>query len=287
MSSLKLAAHAKVNLCLCLGTRQADGFHAIDTIFHSLALHDDVRLDVQPGSGRVTLEVEGDPTVPEDDTNLAWRAAHMVLGPAPFDVHVRLLKRIPSGAGLGGGSADAAAVLVGLNSMLPEPIFDDALLELAAHLGSDVPFAVRGGTARGRGRGQLLTTLPTPSGWHFVLVKPPFSIATAWCYGEWSKEARLLDGRAVCVPAGDVRATLHNDFEPVVFPQYPALATIKQRLLAAGCLGALMTGSGSCVYGMVPTADEAERVAKAIADVPGLVLTTASRDQGVGQVVLR
>ncbi|MHB2017473.1 MAG: 4-(cytidine 5'-diphospho)-2-C-methyl-D-erythritol kinase [Candidatus Xenobia bacterium] len=313
---ITVPAFAKINLCLCVGGRQPDGYHAIDTIFHSLSLHDEVHLEP---AERTSLVVDGPYAegVPTDESNLALKAARR-LG---AEVAIRLTKHIPAGSGLGGGSADAAAVLTGLNHLLDRRLSDAELHALAGQLGSDVPFALRGGTARGWGRGERLASIPAAAPLFVVLVLPGFAVSTAWCYQEWSR----MEKRAAAPnltppgrPGGDTGAIpevgnltvmchprpftspsycgglaqallgrrmrevyqgLHNDLERVAFAAHPDLPEIKAKLLQAGCVAAAMTGSGSAVFGLAESLEAAYRIADTL-HVDGRVVVTRSRDGG-------
>jgi 4-diphosphocytidyl-2-C-methyl-D-erythritol kinase len=237
---------AKVNLCLRVGARRPDGYHAVTTVLHTVALFDVVAVR---GDVRQRLTVSGF-AVPAGPENLAWKAASAMAEAAgrPPHVHIRLEKRIPPGAGLGGGSADAAGVLLGLRRLWALP-WEDATLEgLAARLGSDVPFFIRGGRARATGRGEVLEPLPPLAPDPVVLVKPPFGVSTRQAYA-WFDEVG---------PGGG-----ENDLERAVFSHHPELADAKARLLEAGALRALMSGSGSAVYGVMPSRERAEGVARA------------------------
>ncbi len=269
MASVRVEAHAKVNLGLEVVRRRTDGYHDIDTIFQTISLSD--TLEVAPGATVAddpTLEVKGLP-VPLDAANLAVLAARAVMKEtgcaAPA---LRLTKRIPVAAGLGGGSADAAAVLVGMNELFGLGLDEAALADLAIGIGSDVPFLVRGGTARGRGRGELLEPLPAVSGLAFVLVTPDFEVRAAEAY----RRARIgLTGtgsftRLNCsaIQNGDFRALargLGNDLEAGVVSSYPEVGRVKARLIELGVLAAVMCGSGPTVLGVTTREEDATGIA--------------------------
>lgn len=281
LARLTVPAWAKLNLALAVGTRQADGYHELETVFHSLEWHDDVSIEWHPDSpDGLSLGVDGDPSVPAGEGNLVWKAARLLMDGLGLagSVHIQLAKRIPSGGGLGGGSADAAAVLSALNALAPAPVTEPELLAMAARLGSDVPFALRGGTCRGWGRGQHLAPVPLWRALHFVVVIPPFQVSTPWAYGQWAARARPLESGVVlrvveALLAGET-PPLYNDLESVV----PEAAPIKAALLAAGAEAALMTGSGSCCFGLARDAAHARSIAAEV-QVPGArVLVTRSRD---------
>ncbi|MBE3580895.1 MAG: 4-(cytidine 5'-diphospho)-2-C-methyl-D-erythritol kinase [Thermoanaerobacteraceae bacterium] len=272
MQGIKIRAYAKVNLTLEVKGRCADGYHEISTIFQSIDLHDTVFLT--PGRG-IELEVRGR-AAPRGADNLAYRAASLLQGRYPFPgVKITLEKRIPLAAGLAGGSADAAAVLVGLNYLWDLGLTAGALAGIGAELGSDVPFCVLGGTALGRGRGERLALLPPPPRLWLVLVKPPFGVSTAAVYRGW--DAGLASGwegdrpreeEAVAALLGGNREglvrSLGNVLEGVTLRLYPEVATIKGRLMSMGAEKAVLCGSGPTVFGVAPTREEAERIAAAL-----------------------
>ncbi len=236
---------AKVNLSLRVGNRRDDGYHAVRTELQSVALFDSVHL----AAGEPHLSASGF-AVPPGPDNLAWKAVAVmsaVADRAP-DVRIRLQKRIPPGAGLGGGSADAAGVLLALRDLWQLPWSDDALVPLAAQLGSDVPFFIRGGRALATGRGEVLEPLPPLQPDPVVIVKPPFGVSTRDAYA-WFDE--------VGPGGGD------NDLEKAVFAHHPELAAAKAEILAAGASRALMTGSGAAVFGVMPSLARARAVARA------------------------
>ncbi len=267
-------AHAKLNLALQVLGLDACGYHAIRSVMISLELADSLSLEAEGSITRtpsVDLEVRGGGhDVPDDDRNLAVRALRLFYEEhgGPSTVRMRLRKRIPSQAGLGGGSADAAAVLRALG--IPRGLSYDELGELGARLGSDIPFAIKGGAALVSGRGEHVQPFPVRGSWWVVLVQPVERISTAWCYRRWdelnpdmsrSTLATAPNTRPGCrlqdlqegLEAGcleDVVANLYNDLEHPVFDLHPHLQEIPRVLREGGCAGALMTGSGSCFFGL-------------------------------------
>ena len=265
-------APAKVNLRLRVHERQPSGYHRIETTFCALELSDEITMDV--GDGReVLLEVDG-PDLGPTDRNLAVRAARAFLERAGLErrVAIRLRKRVPAGGGLGGGSSDAAAVLRTLASLLPGAVDGRALRDLAASLGSDVPFFLAGDLlATGSGRGEILTPLrPLPS-LPVLLVLPPFPIATRAAY-TWLDEDRTDAGPGALPPDGEPSAApgswpeaarqALNDFEGPVFRRHPELRVIRDSLTEAGATLALLSGSGSTIFGIF---DDDEAVGDATA----------------------
>jgi 4-diphosphocytidyl-2-C-methyl-D-erythritol kinase len=261
----RVAAQAKVNLRLRILARETSGYHQLETLFLRLALADDLLVRITDGPR--TLDVGGEidaRLVGPTERNLAWRAAQAYAEATgwPAGFSIELEKRIPVGGGLGGGSADAAAVLRALDAMAPAPIGESALLVLAATLGADVPFlASECAFALGWGRGERLLALPTPAEREVLLVLPPFAVNTAEAY-RWLATAREA-GASPSEPSGVLEPTALadwsaiarlaiNDFEPVVAARHPLVATVVARLRALGCAPAMMSGSGSSVFGVMP-----------------------------------
>ena len=260
----RVLAHAKVNLRLRVLEREPGGFHQLETIFLRIALADVVRVRATPSARSLDC---GGPAMPRSglgpvERNLAWRAAAAYADasgwPGGFAIEVE--KHIPVGGGLGGGSADAAAVLRALDAIAPRPLGDQALAALAFTLGSDVPFLASGlACAIGRGRGERLEPLPPPPPREVLLAIPPFAVNTAEAYG-WVAAARRegtlpmhgdpeLDARALGAWPALARVAA-NDFEPVVTARHPEIATAVDALRAAGATIAMMSGSGSTVFGV-------------------------------------
>lgn len=273
MRRVTVEAYAKVNLGLAVGKAREDGFHEIETVFQSVSLADTVEIERadQAGPG-VTLRVSGLPAPPGQD-NLAFAAAEAArdeLGAPP--VAVGLHKRIPIAAGLGGGSADAAAVLKGVDALFDLRTPLEHLKDMAARLGSDVPFMLQGGTAHGTGRGELTEGLPPLSGVWFVLATPDFGVSAAEAY----RTARIgLTGprsfiRVNCsaIREGDIPALiegLRNDLEAGVVLARPEVAVVKHALLEAGASAAVMSGSGPTVLGVVRGEEEGRSTASRLA----------------------
>ena len=283
----RVAAQAKINLGLRVLAREASGYHQLETVFARLALADAVEVRITDGARRV--DMRGADTGPLE-RNLALRAAHAYIAatgwPPGFEITVE--KRIPIGAGLGGGSADAGAVLRALDALAPHPMGEDALLRLAAPLGADVPFLASGAAlALAWGRGERMLRLPPLPERSVALVQPGFAVSTAEAYG-WLDAARgdgRGDGRGDAPPAPQVTGAERfasweaiapltaNDFEPVVSAKHAGLPGIVQALQEAGASIARMTGSGSTVYGIfaLPPRLEELRVR-----VPGSVVLTTT-----------
>jgi len=277
--TLRITAPAKVNLFLSIIGRRPDGYHEIRSVLQTVSLKD--TLEFQPTKGSVALECS-DPTIPVGHENLCFRAAMLMrdlAGRQARDCGVRIMlrKAIPTRAGLGGGSTDAAATLIALNRLWGLGMNAAQLSCLAARLGSDVPFFLTGGTALALGRGEVLVPLTPmqPAVW-LVLSKPAAGVCTPWAYHEWDRAALAPGGdcgaaiRAVSIAGAQaVTNALHNDFEKVVPAHHPAVRAVKRDLLRAGCLGALLCGSGSAVFGIARSKQQAQRAASALKEKHG------------------
>jgi 4-diphosphocytidyl-2-C-methyl-D-erythritol kinase len=256
---VRVQAPAKLNLLLAVLAREVSGYHQLETVFCRLELADE--LDVQPSAAGVQLTVEGpEPAPPEQ--NLAVRAARAFLERSGVagGAAIRLVKRIPVGAGLGGGSSDAAATLLALNRLHDLPLQPTELLELGAALGSDVPFFLADtALALAWGRGERLLPLEPLPRMEVLLAVPPFAIPTAWAYDRWDAAGSPAPAGPRLHRAADFRTwtalTPHaaNDFEAAVFPEQPRLPALKRALQASGAFLALLTGSGSALYGLFRT----------------------------------
>ena len=260
MTTLYEGAFAKLNLTLDVLGKRADGYHDLQSVMQTISIRDDVEIDVGTGKPWVLrCDKEG---IPTDETNLAWKAAKIYLDAVhqdPDGLEIRITKRIPSQAGLGGGSADAAAVLRALNKHYGNPLSILALAELGSQVGSDVPFCTVCGTAMVEGRGERLRKLPDIPDCVFVVCKPDFSASTPELYGKLDETAiaRHPDNRAMesALLAGDlekVAELVWNVFDPVVTADHLELNYIKSIMNSYGSLGQQMTGSGSAVFGILP-----------------------------------
>lgn len=245
--SLRIKTFAKVNLYLEILGRRSNGYHEIESVMQSVTLADEVELEPRVSGLEVTCDAAG---VPTDETNLvakAWEQFRLVTG-WPDGLRVRILKKIPVAAGLGGGSANAAGVLAGLARMWGKRV---DLAPLADEIGSDVPFFLKGGTQRARGRGTELTVLqPVPDCW-VVLACPELCVSTPWAYSRvklpLTRERDFLTMIESGLSHGDVSAVargLYNRFESVVFGAYPALCSLKAEIFGRGALGVILSGSG-------------------------------------------
>jgi 4-diphosphocytidyl-2-C-methyl-D-erythritol kinase len=281
--TLVLRPSAKINLTLRVGPRRDDGFHGVTTLLQSIALADTLTVTARPGPFGL---LSRSPGVPVDRSNLVWRAAEILwrdLGRTddPRNAHVKLDKQIPVAAGLGGGSADAAAALVALNTVWNARRPRRALLALAAEIGSDVPFFLLGGTAIGLGRGDELYPVDDVAKLGVIVIKPSFGVATADAY-RWLDEARAADASAAAAPARGAGievgwptgpVALANDLQVPVAARHPMIAEMVDACVREGALGAAMSGSGSAVFGLFPEA-VARRAIRRLQRPDWLVLLT-------------
>ena len=258
ITSVAARAHAKINLDLrVLGTRP-DGFHELRTVFQAIALHDTVSCTAQKGPFALECGAAG---VPLDSSNLVWRAAQAfwraLRRPGSVrDVSIRLEKRIPIEAGLGGGSADAAATLVALARLWRVPVRPTQLTDIAATLGADVPFFLSGGTALGLGRGEEIYPLADlPRHW-VVLLIPAFGVSTSEAFAWYDAEREqgrgspLREAQHVPGPWPSRAAQMINDLEAPIARHHPEIDQMKAALRRAGAAAAAMSGSGSAVFGL-------------------------------------
>lgn len=268
--AIVLRPSAKINLSLHVGGTRPDGFHDVRTLLQSVAIFDTVT--VSPRSGPFRLMAR-EPGVPTDRTNLVWRAAELLwrdLGRdgEPRDAHVRLDKQIPVAAGMGGGSADAAAALIGLNEAWQAKRSRSDLARLGATLGADVPFFFHGGTAIGLGRGDELFPVDDVRRFGVVLIKPSFGVATADAYG-WLDKDRAAGGGGMPTGGGvDLGwetgpVALANDLQAPVAARHPAVQEMVGACQREGAVFAAMTGSGSAVFGLF-TESAASRAAERV-----------------------
>lgn len=264
---MKARARAKINLTLEVLGKRPDGYHEVEMVMQSIELHD--YLAFSPTSGEITLTVEGD-GLPAGAQNLVYRAADLLRSHSGIrqGASIHLKKTIPVEAGLAGGSADAAAALIALNQMWRTGFSLSDLMKLGERLGSDIPFCLLGGTALARGRGERVERLPACPGLGVVLVKPPFGLSTAHVYQSYKQERNVEKpdhrGMIRAIEKNDVRAIcshLANMLEPVAIRLQPAISVMKEKLLQAGALGVLMSGSGPAVFGLTPDPDTARAVA--------------------------
>ena len=259
MTTLYEGAFAKINLTLDVLGKRDDGYHDLSSIMQTVSIRDDIEIDI--GTGKPWCLKCDKEDIPCDETNLAWKAAKVYLDTMkkdPDGLEIRITKRIPTQAGLGGGSADAAAVLRALNRHYGEPLSIGALAELGAQVGSDVPFCTVCGTAMVEGRGERLRKLPDLPDCFFVVCKPDFSVSTPELYRKLDEEVigkrpdqRAMESALLAGDLGKIAENLCNVFDPVVTKDHLELNYIKSIFNSYGSVGQQMTGSGSAVFCIV------------------------------------
>ena len=286
--SLLVHAHAKVNLYLNVTGKRPDGYHDIETVFHSIQLHDDVVL--RPLSNpKISIQCDHQ-SVPCDARNLGYRAAQLLVNHTGrmCGVEISIKKRIPVAAGLAGGSADAAAVLWGMNQLFEFGLTQTELMALGLQLGADVPFCLLGGAAVGRGVGEILTPLPPLEETDLLLANPGIEVKTGWVFqhlhfaltNKSPDDIILRD----CLESGNRRGVaenMYNCLETPVFLKFPDLKVLKYEL--AGCrgsYGALMSGSGATVFSIMQDTISVRQVVSRFRS--RLAFCTATLTSGVG-----
>jgi 4-diphosphocytidyl-2-C-methyl-D-erythritol kinase len=275
-----LRALAKINLDLRVLHARPDGYHEIRTIFQTISLADIIDIEFSPARG-TTIQIDGDVDIPN---NLMAKAATLALDAIRVTAQVafRLRKRIPMGAGLGGGSSDAAAVLLALPVLAGRRLALPRLMELGAELGSDVPFFLLGGAAAALGRGTELYPLPDSPPVSGLLVAPAVHVSTAAAYRALTPRltSESQQNKIVSFQSrtwGELGDPGVNDFETVVFEQFPQLAQLKRRLVKLGAGPAMMTGSGSALFGLFHTREQVDRAAKSFIDERVFPISLVSR----------
>lgn len=261
-----MPAPAKINLALDIKGLRDDGYHEVEMIMQSISLHDSVIIGKNDGEIKLTIS---DPSLPEDENNIAYRAAKMIIEKADLtagvDIHIK--KNIPVAGGLAGGSTDAAAVLTGINRLFNLNISELNLSKMASELGSDVPFCLHGGTTLAYGRGEKIKQLPDIKRYNLVIINPGIPISTAWAYQEFDK---LRVNRKV--PIKELVNKLNkreyiswsdgwiNVLEEVATSFYPEIKDIKSILKEMGALFVLMSGSGSTVFAIVKDQEKGQNI---------------------------
>ena len=268
-----LYAPAKINLLLRVVGKRPDGYHELETWMQKLDLFDRIELEITAGS-EIELQ-SGHPSIPADETNLAWRAAAEYLAcskrASGCGVRIRLEKRIPSAAGLGGGSSDAGTVLRGLNRLFDSEFNERGLVEMARSLGADVPFfAVEHSAVLAGGIGDLMEPVPPVDDCAFLLVNPGFNVSTRWVFENYALtrkgEDSILAGFRKTDSASLSLKMMYNDLELVSCRAFPEIEQVKNSLLEAGASAAMMSGSGPTVFGIFPDTTGKEIDVPAIAE---------------------
>lgn len=285
---ITVEGYAKINLTLDILGKRPDGYHEVSMVMQSVSLHDTVKLTKIPKGIELTLNV---PELEADERNLAWRAAALLLRERQVEggVRIELVKRIPVAAGLAGGSADAAAVLRGVNELYGLGLTLPELCSYGAKLGSDIPFCIMGGTMLATGRGEVLKDLESvPESW-VVLAKPKISVSTAWAYQNYDEQGAEAhpDNTAICekIKAQDrkgIASLLCNVLESVTIKQYPVIAQYKGWMLEKGALASMMSGSGPTVFGLFAdekAASEAAAYLRSQTDADIFVCQTTGKNE--------
>lgn len=293
LNSVTVRVPAKVNLQLSVGPREANGYHNLVSVFQAVSIFDEVTLTKShPGSG-VTISISGEQThgVPEDDSNLAVKAAKLIgeQFDLDVDVHIEVKKSIPVAGGMAGGSADAAGTLVAMDALYRLEITREELLALGAELGSDVPFMISGGTAVGTGRGDQLTAALSRGTYHWVFALSTVGLSTPSVYAECDRmraefevaAPKVSDTLMQSLLAGDAEAvgkSLHNDLQAPACSLRPALSLVLEVGRDYGALGALVSGSGPTVAFLVT--DEEAGLDLAVALTASGVVGSVARATG-------
>jgi 4-diphosphocytidyl-2-C-methyl-D-erythritol kinase len=282
--SVRLRAFAKVNLCLHVIGKRPDGYHELRTIFQTISLHDTLTLSLvrEP---EITIETT-DAMLPSGPENLVYRAIAAIGSEVGFrgGVHVRLEKRIPVARGLGGGSSDAAAALIGILRLTKAKLHLDRLMEIAAGLGADVPFFLFGGRALAVSRGDEIYPLPDTPKQTIVVVSPkgigvPTKDAYEWLAPELTRLSKPNRIWGFCALCWSRQGSVANDFEGPVFSRHPRLGEIRDALLKRGAAEAALAGSGSAVFGIFRNPAQARRTARAFQEDSVFVVETLSRER--------
>jgi 4-diphosphocytidyl-2-C-methyl-D-erythritol kinase len=266
---VRLRAFAKVNYALEVWGVRPDGYHEISTVMQSISLADVVEVERVERGFELAVEPESVEVGPPEENTVykAWAQMGERIGDA-LPVRVRLGKKIPAGAGLGGGSADAAATLVGLNELFGLRLGEAELRDVGLRVGADVPFCLAGGTALGEGIGEVLSSLPAPPPHHLVVAKPAAGAETARIYGAYDE--RPVGGNPSVAPVvealraedpGALAESLGNDLAPVTEGLVSEVRALEEALLRAGALGAAMSGTGTAVFGVFASEAEARAAA--------------------------
>ena len=272
MVILREKAYAKLNLTLDVLGKRPDGYHDLKSVMQTVSLYDTVELDL--GTGEPWKLTCGREDIPCDERNLAWKAAKLYCDAVNLDpdgMTIRIEKRIPSGAGMGGGSADAAAVLRMLNRYYGNLLTLEELADLSAKIGSDIPFCVWGGTVMCEGRGEIMRRLPNCPQCVILGCKPEFSVSTPVLFRKIDsvKIMKHPDNDAMerALETGDIGAIareIYNVFDPVVSEDHPEITHIKNVCNSYGALASQMTGSGSVVFAVMPDVASAEQAAEVL-----------------------
>jgi len=265
-NKLQFKTPAKINLGLHIHKKREDGFHELETLFQMVAWFDEMEMEGAPEKVELFCDAPG---IPNDESNLVIKAARLLknnFSGKCDGVKIKLQKNIPSRAGLGGGSGNAAGALLALNILWNLKIPRDDLISMASELGSDVPFFLMSPCAIGTGKGEILQPVENPISFYILMIYPGFPISTPWVYGNLKlkltkseNNISILKNFLMRSEFAQLGAALYNDLEPVVFKRYPEILRIKNELLSSGAGGSLLSGSGSTVFGIFENPEIAKK----------------------------
>ena len=281
-------ANAKINLTLDILSKRLDGYHEVEMVMQSVGLFDTIRMERQQTG--ISLQIDTKELL-ADETNLAWKAARLFLDVYRIQegVFIEIEKRIPIAAGLAGGSADAAGVLIGMNILFGKRLTAEDLCALGEQIGSDIPFCIEGGTMLATGRGEILQRLPNLPPLFVVLAKPPVSVSTAWAYRNYDETGALYhpDTKKMIAALSEgcvdhIASCLANVLEEVTKKEYTIIEAYKHVFMENGAIASLMSGSGPTVFALTKTKTDADYAAAALArnypDAAVFVVSTAGRN---------
>lgn len=272
--------YAKVNLTLDVLSKRPDGYHDISTIMRTVDIFDTVEISLTDEDIELSTSLD---FLPTDEKNIAYRAAQAIFSETGIQkgAKIHITKNIPCGAGMGGGSADGAAVLVLLNKLLGSPVSTKRLLEIGAKIGADVPFCIMCGTYLAEGIGEVLSEVFAKGSIPVVVVKPEVSISTPLMYKKLDEREILkrpdTKGMINVLEKGNtekIAELLYNVMEEAAIEEHPIISEIKESLIKKGAINAIMTGSGSAVFGIFKTTEEADKCAKDLSGVFGQVFSS-------------
>ena len=270
MNFIKVRAHGKINLALDVLRKREDGYHDVRMIMQSVGLYDNIEIVNlgQSKSGKPEIDIECNLRyLPNNENNLAYKAALLLMDEFFISAHIviKIKKMIPVAAGMAGGSADAAAVLKGVNKLFGLHLTNEDLKKRGVTLGADIPYCVDGGTALSEGIGEILTPLPPMPQCIILLVKPPINVSTKLVYGNLDAANNTyhpdIDGMIKAIEAGDLKAMtekMGNVLATVTEAEYPIITEIKEKMLEMGALGSMMSGSGPTVFGIFDNREAAK-----------------------------
>lgn len=282
---MRLRALAKINLGLDILGKREDGYHEVRMIMQTIQMYDVLEIKKKKAPG-ISLSVNY-PYIPCDERNLVYKAAKLLMDEfqVTSGVEIDLRKFIPTAAGMGGGSSDAAAVLVGVNRMFQLGLTKRELMERSVAIGADVPFCVLRGTALAEGIGEILTPLPSLPKCFVLIAKPPINVSTKFVYTNLRANELTchpdIDGQIRALQDGDLEAVckkMGNVLETVTIPAYPIIQTIKDKMMQCGAVNAMMSGSGPTVFGIFNEREQAERAAELLREedkIRQMFVTTA------------